>query len=39
LIGLRDRVDALAGTLAVESPPGEGTRIDVQLPVSREMKP
>jgi signal transduction histidine kinase len=46
MIGLRDRVDALGGTIAVESPAADGTRIDVELPVSpgfafrpREMKP
>jgi signal transduction histidine kinase len=33
LTGLRDRVDALGGKMSVVSPPGEGTRIDVQLPI------
>jgi signal transduction histidine kinase len=33
LVGLRDRVDALAGTLEIESPPGGGTRIVMELPV------
>jgi signal transduction histidine kinase len=33
LVGLRDRVDALAGTLAIESPPGGGTRIVLKLPL------
>ena len=33
LIGLRDRVDALGGSLEVLSPPGEGTLIVVQLPL------
>jgi signal transduction histidine kinase len=33
LVGLRDRVDALAGTLAIESPPGGGTRIVLTLPL------
>ena len=33
LIGLRDRVEALGGSLEVSSPPGEGTLILVQLPV------
>ena len=32
LPGLHDRVAAQGGTLAVNSPPGEGTRIEVQLP-------
>lgn len=33
LVGLQDRVDALAGTLAIESPPGGGTRIVLTLPL------
>jgi signal transduction histidine kinase len=33
LVGLRDRVDALAGTLEIESPPGGGTRIVLTLPL------
>ncbi len=33
LIGLRDRVEALGGSLEVSSPPGEGTLILVQLPL------
>jgi signal transduction histidine kinase len=33
LIGLRDRVDALGGTLSVRSPGGRGTSIVVDLPV------
>jgi signal transduction histidine kinase len=32
--GLEDRVSALGGRLVVESPPGEGTRVCAQLPVS-----
>jgi signal transduction histidine kinase len=32
LRGLRDRVAAHAGTLAIDSPPGGGTRIQVMLP-------
>ena len=34
LIGLIDRVEALGGRLAFESPPGEGTHISVQLPLT-----
>jgi signal transduction histidine kinase len=34
LIGLSDRVQALGGTLAVHSPPGEGTTLEVTLPVA-----
>ena len=32
LPGMRDRVAAQGGTLAIDSPPGAGTRIAVQLP-------
>jgi signal transduction histidine kinase len=35
LRGLRDRVDALDGTLDVHSPLGEGTTITVEMPLSR----
>ena len=31
LIGLRDRVQALGGSIEVKSPPGEGTAIVVEL--------
>jgi signal transduction histidine kinase len=34
LVGLADRVAALGGRLAVSSPPGEGTRIEAELPVA-----
>jgi signal transduction histidine kinase len=33
LIGLRDRVEALAGTIEIDSPPGAGTRVDAAIPV------
>jgi signal transduction histidine kinase len=33
LVGLKDRVEALGGRIAVGSPPGAGTVIDVQLPL------
>ena len=32
IIGLKDRVEALGGTISVLSPPGHGTTLDVQLP-------
>lgn len=32
IVGLRDRVEALGGTIEVNSPPGEGTSIYAQLP-------
>jgi signal transduction histidine kinase len=34
LRGLRDRVEALGGTLTVESSPGHGTRLSVEIPVA-----
>jgi PAS domain S-box-containing protein len=33
LRGLTDRVEAVGGTLEVESPPGEGTRVRAELPL------
>jgi signal transduction histidine kinase len=33
LIGLKDRVEAIGGTISIESPPQQGTRIEVELPV------
>jgi signal transduction histidine kinase len=35
LVGLRDRVEALGGTAAVDSPSGAGTAIEVVLPLDR----
>ena len=35
LLGLRDRVEALGGRLALHSPPGEGTTLEVQIPVRK----
>jgi signal transduction histidine kinase len=32
--GLMDRVGALSGTLAVESPPGDGTRVVARIPLT-----
>ena len=34
LIGLVDRVEALGGHIEVTSPPAEGTRLRVRIPVS-----
>jgi signal transduction histidine kinase len=34
LIGLKDRVEALGGAITVESPPGAGTSVRVELPLS-----
>jgi signal transduction histidine kinase len=36
LIGLRDRVEALNGSLRVESQPGHGTRLHAEIPCGRE---
>jgi signal transduction histidine kinase len=33
LIGLKDRVEALGGAIVVVSPPGGGTRLDVEIPL------
>jgi PAS domain S-box-containing protein len=35
LLGMADRADALGGRLRIESRPGEGTRLVVQLPLPR----
>jgi signal transduction histidine kinase len=35
LLGLADRVEALGGTLEVDSPPGHGTRVTAELPLVR----
>jgi signal transduction histidine kinase len=37
LRGLHDRVSALDGTLAIESPPGQGTRIHTRIPLTPAM--
>ena len=34
LVGLKDRVEALGGTLTIESPPGEGTALHATVPIS-----
>ncbi|MCW2515061.1 MAG: two-component system sensor kinase, partial [Mycobacterium sp.] len=36
LIGLIDRIEAVDGTLTVISPPGRGTTLQMELPVSGE---
>jgi PAS domain S-box-containing protein len=33
LIGLKDRVEALGGTIEIHSPLGSGTRLDVEIPL------
>jgi signal transduction histidine kinase len=32
LVGLRDRIETLGGTIAVRSPRGDGTAVEVALP-------
>jgi signal transduction histidine kinase len=39
LIGLRDRVHALSGSIEVNSPPGGGTAILVELPLQPDSPP
>jgi signal transduction histidine kinase len=34
LVGLKDRVEAIGGTLTVQSRPGQGTRLDVEVPIN-----
>jgi signal transduction histidine kinase len=36
LIGLQDRVAALGGRISLVSPSGEGTTLDVELPLTAE---
>ena len=33
LVGLKDRVEALGGRLSVESAPGAGTTLEVEIPL------
>jgi PAS domain S-box-containing protein len=39
LVGLRDRVEALGGTIRIDSPPGGGTSLAVTLPIDVEPLP
>jgi signal transduction histidine kinase len=34
LVGLKDRVEALGGSIVVQSPLGSGTTLDVELPLN-----
>jgi signal transduction histidine kinase len=35
-VGLRDRVDALGGTIDIASPPRGGTALSIRIPVTQE---
>jgi signal transduction histidine kinase len=39
IVGLTDRVEALGGTIAVTSPPGQGTSVELDLPVRPAERP
>jgi signal transduction histidine kinase len=39
LVGLTDRVEALGGTITLDSPAGQGTRLQIDLPIHREDRP
>jgi signal transduction histidine kinase len=39
LVGLKDRVEALGGRLAVQTAPGAGTTVHVELPLSPARQP
>jgi signal transduction histidine kinase len=39
LVGLRDRVEALAGSIEIASPQGQGTDIVVRLPLALDIVP
>ena len=39
IVGLNDRVQALGGRLALESTPGRGTTISVELPIATPARP
>jgi PAS domain S-box-containing protein len=39
LIGLRDRVEALGGSIEIDSPPGHGTHVVVRLPLKLDLRP
>jgi signal transduction histidine kinase len=39
LIGMRERAEMLGGTFKITSRPGEGTRVDVEIPIRMENSP
>jgi signal transduction histidine kinase len=38
LLGMRERVEMVGGTFCVESTPGQGTTVRVEIPVARVRK-
>jgi signal transduction histidine kinase len=38
LLGMRERVELMKGTLDIRSKPGGGTSIDVKIPISEEVQ-
>jgi signal transduction histidine kinase len=39
LLGLRDRIEAIGGTMHLTSPPGAGTSLSVELPLRDQAAP
>jgi hypothetical protein len=37
LVGLKDRVEAIGGTLTIQSSPGQGTRLNIEIPVNADI--
>jgi signal transduction histidine kinase len=37
LVGMRERVALVSGTCTIESAPGQGTRIEIELPVKQDV--
>jgi signal transduction histidine kinase len=37
LTGLRDRIEALGGSITITSPTGHGTAIEVSLPIDQQV--
>jgi signal transduction histidine kinase len=39
LVGLRDRAEAMGGSIEITSPPGRGTHVSVRLPLELDLNP
>jgi PAS domain S-box-containing protein len=39
LLGMRERIEAIGGTLCIESAPGKGTQIEATIPLTQNEKP